>query len=80
MLQKHLRPFKYLSHLVHSNEALPDKITMLPISMDASSSAYQIMSYLLLKNDLAERTNLIRRKSKEKIFDLYSSLMVEKNK
>lgn len=70
MLQKHLRPFKYLSHLVHSNEALPDKITMLPISMDASSSAYQ--SYLLFKNDLAERTNLIRRKSKEKIFDLYS--------
>lgn len=30
-----------------------DRITMIPISMDASYSAYQIMSYFLFNKDLA---------------------------
>jgi hypothetical protein len=36
--------------------------TTLAISMDASDSAYQIMSYFLLNEELARKTNLISRR------------------
>lgn len=42
---------------------------------DASSSAYQIMSYFLLDVDLAKRTNLIP--TGEKIQDIFSFLLEE---
>jgi len=45
-----------------------------PISMDASSSAYQILSYFLLDEDLAQRTNLIGGDG-DTIQDLYTSLI-----
>jgi len=58
----------------------------IPISMDASSSAYQIMSNFLFHESLARRTHLLvdkkRRSLKEpeetlEIKDLYNSLMEE---
>lgn len=50
----------------------------LPLTQDASTSAYQIMSYLLLDLDLGKRTNLIyERDSYKKIEDLYASLLDE---
>ena len=56
-------PFQIMEHLMHlcgwSRSELTDR--SLPISMDASSSAYQIMSYFLLNVELgAKRTNLLR--------------------
>lgn len=46
--------------------------------MDASSSAYQIMSYFLVNHDLAKKTNLLTSEDeKELIRDLYSDLLIE---
>lgn len=41
-------PFQFLSRVVHAETPLKDQLTMIPVSMDASSSAYQIMSSFLL--------------------------------
>lgn len=45
-----------------------------PVTQDASASAYQIMSYLLLNKDMARRTNLLPSPDKNEIRDLYLSL------
>ena len=66
-------PFLFISMFLHSHINADYSIyTKIPISMDASSSAYQIMSYLLLNKDLAKRTNWI---SISSIQDLYGSLL-----
>jgi hypothetical protein len=46
--------------------------------MDASSSAYQIMSYLLLHEDLGMRTNLLLASvgSEHLLRDLYQDLLL----
>lgn len=49
----------------------------IPVSMDASSSAYQLMSYMLLNEDLAVKTNLIKLDESRDKFDLYSYLLEE---
>lgn len=77
LASKALNPFQLLSHLVYTCKPFDNQITMIPISMDASSSAYQIMSLLLSNKDLALRTNLIKYDSEDRINDLYSSFMVE---
>jgi DNA-directed RNA polymerase len=51
-------------------------LNRVPVSQDASASAYQIMSYLLLNVELGILTNLLPSKNGE-IQDLYSSLMDE---
>lgn len=48
----------------------------LPITQDAAASAYQIMSYLLLNEDMARKTNLIPHPD-GKIQDVYMSLLNE---
>jgi DNA-directed RNA polymerase len=66
-------PFQFISMFQHYSFNAEESIfANIPISMDASSSAYQIMSYLLFNKDLAKRTNLITGSS---IQDLYSSLL-----
>ncbi|EPS74139.1 hypothetical protein M569_00616, partial [Genlisea aurea] len=45
-----------------------------PISQDASASAYQIMSYFLLNEEMARRTNLIQN-SDGKIQDIYTNIL-----
>ena len=41
-------PFQFLSRVVHMDTPVKDQLTQIPVSMDASSSAYQIMSSFLL--------------------------------
>lgn len=51
-------------------------IKRLPITQDASASAFQIMSYFLLDEEMAKRTNLIPSESEE-IQDVYSFFLEE---
>lgn len=46
----------------------------IPITQDATASAYQIMSYLLLNEEMARRTNLIPH-PEGKIQDVYTYLL-----
>lgn len=46
---------------------------MVPITQDASASAYQIVLYLLLNEELAMRTNLIK-SPYNKIISIYTDI------
>ena len=54
-------PFQFLAKLFNIQNGNENLIAQIPIFQDASSSAYQLMSYFLLNRNLAERTNLIPR-------------------
>lgn len=64
-------PCQFVSNLV----GLPN-YCMQPITHDASASAYQLMSYFLLNENLAWRTNLIPNPHGE-IQDIYSNILYE---
>lgn len=67
-------PFQFLS-----KELCIDSVydyNRLPVSQDASASAYQIMSYLLLNEKIGMRTNLLP-SSDGQIQDLYKCLLEE---
>lgn len=64
------RPFQFFANII----GFSDNTT--PITQDASASAYQIMSYFLLDETIAMRTNLIP-SSDEKIQDIYSFILEE---
>ena len=67
------RPFQFLSNIT----GFQNKFFMnIPITQDASASAYQIMSYFLLDESLAKRTNLIP-SSDGNIQDIYSFILEE---
>lgn len=71
-------PFQFLAHVIGYILA-KNKLSLLsslPITQDASASAYQIMSYFLLDNTMAKRTNLIPSDDDE-IQDVYSFLLEE---
>ncbi|GLU24484.1 hypothetical protein SLE2022_404150 [Rubroshorea leprosula] len=72
--QEAKRPFQFLSNII----CIPNLnvITSIPITQDASASAYQIMSYFLLDETIANRTNLIP-SSDGKIKDVYSFILEE---
>lgn len=74
------RPFQFMAHLTRmmsfSNANKVADHTCMPITQDASASAYQIMSYFLLDETLAKRTNLIP-SSDGKIQDVYSFILEE---
>lgn len=67
-------PFQFLAkiHGLHSNNI--DILVNIPITQDASASAYQIMSYFMLDEKMAERTNLI---PSDAIQDIYSFFLDE---
>ncbi|KAL0290574.1 UNVERIFIED_CONTAM: putative DNA-directed RNA polymerase [Sesamum calycinum] len=67
------KPFQFIANVL-SLERKTDPSTI-PVTQDASSSAYQIMSYFLLDVELANRTNLIS--IDDKIHDLYTKLIEE---
>ena len=74
--RKAKRPFQFLANLtglLSNNDSILRRI---PITQDASASAYQIMSYFLLDETLAKRTNLIP-SSEDKINDIYSYFLLE---
>lgn len=73
-------PFQFLAKVL-SNERVSDLerirgLNRVPVSQDASASAYQIMSYLLLNAEMGMRTNLLPSPEKE-IQDLYLCLKDE---
>lgn len=70
-------PFQFLSHIVHIYTPFMDRVSMIPVSMDASSSAYQIMSYLLLDRELGIQTNLRKCDYLDRVYDLYDELLSE---
>ena len=78
--QKASDPFQFLAKFI-SNERVSccERIlglNRIPVTQDASASAYQIMSYLLLNVELGMRTNLLPSPSQE-IQDLYMCLKDE---
>lgn len=68
-------PYQFISKVITIEENNYNKIKkeQLPITQDASASAYQIMSYLLLDLDLAWQTNLIDFESNDNIQDIYGN-------
>jgi DNA-directed RNA polymerase len=69
-------PFQFLSRIVHMDTPIQDQLTMIPLSKDASSSAYQIMLGFLLDQKLAENTNLLKLDSSDRVYDLYDELLL----
>lgn len=65
-------PFQFLANItiLHSVQ-WKDWMAGIPIHKDASASAYQIMSYLLLDKEMAIQTNLISDSKEHKIYDIY---------
>ena len=59
------RPFQFLASIRGFVSNNTDLICNTPITQDASASAYQIMSYFLMDETLAERTNLIQSAKKD---------------
>nr|CBJ20748.1 hypothetical protein [Beta vulgaris subsp. maritima] len=53
-----------------------DQILSSPITQDASASAYQILSYFLLDDTLAKRTNLIPMDGDDRIQDVYNHIEI----
>ncbi|KVF21783.1 uncharacterized protein LOC112505269 [Cynara cardunculus var. scolymus] len=71
------RPFQFLSNIVLMELSKDNDSKMcIPITHDASASAYQIMSYFLMDECIARRTNLIPSENGE-IQDLYLCILNE---
>ena len=73
-------PYQFISKVLCIEDGKTDP-TKIPITQDASASAYQIMSYLLLDKHMANLTNLIpymdsnERLGGQKINDIYSYIL-----
>jgi len=65
-------PFQFIAKAL-CNDGVQE-YNRIPITQDAAASAYQIMSYLLLNEDMARRTNLIPHPD-GKIQDVYTYLL-----
>ena len=76
------RPFQYLSNIylfllsVSDLMSFVDLYNCVPVTQDASASAYQLMAYFLLDKNFAKLTNLFDTGSGE-IFDIYSHMRIE---
>lgn len=68
------KPFQYISSLYAVSNNEPNDICSIPITQDASSSAYQIMSFFLLDEQIARSTNLFPSLDGE-IQDIYSDFL-----
>lgn len=75
------RPFQYLSNCLLFFMACTNRLTFselfqsVPVTQDASASAYQLMAYFLLDNTFAIQTNLFY--TGKEIFDIYSHIRIE---
>ena len=57
---KSKNPYQFISNFMLLNkDTFAERVHTIPISMDASSSAYQIISCFLVDLDLAKKTNLL---------------------
>lgn len=68
------RPFQFLAFFLGINNNNNDFLANAPITQDGSASAYQIMAYFLMNNDIAMYTNLIRNREGE-ILDVYTLIL-----
>ncbi|PHU22097.1 hypothetical protein BC332_07204 [Capsicum chinense] len=64
--------FQFIDNVLSNNRV--EESTRVPITQDATASAYKIMSYLLLNKKMAKRTNLISHPDR-KIQDVYLYLL-----
>lgn len=69
-------PFQFIAFVIAILSNDKNNIIRMPITQDASASAYQIMSYFMLDETMAKRTNLIP-SSDGKIQDVYSFILDE---
>ncbi|XP_051115576.1 probable DNA-directed RNA polymerase [Andrographis paniculata] len=70
-------PFQFMAKiLLNEYDDKDESNRVTPISQDASSSAYQIMSYFLLNYEMARSTNLLS-SNDNKIKDLYTLMLEE---
>lgn len=69
-------PFQFLAKVIGLLNNKTEVLMNTPITQDASASAYQIMSYFLMDDLLAKRTNLIP-SSDGQIQDFYDFLLKE---
>lgn len=69
-------PFQFLSCFLPVFYSDIESIKRMPITQDASASAFQIMSYFLLDERMARKTNLIQ-SPKGEIQDIYTSILCE---
>nr|CAA71809.1 RNA polymerase [Beta vulgaris subsp. maritima] len=72
------RQFQFLSNTLLLLKVVPDDIEVMktvPVTQDASASAYQIMSYFLLDEELAFQTNLFN--TNGIINDIYSYIRLD---
>lgn len=67
-------PFQFIAKVLCYDTI--QEYNCVPITQDAAASAYQIMSYFLLNEEMAMRTNLIANPS-GKIYDVYMCLLYE---
>ncbi|KAL0310198.1 UNVERIFIED_CONTAM: putative DNA-directed RNA polymerase [Sesamum calycinum] len=65
-------PFQFIAKVLSKDDV--QEYDRIPISQDAAASAYQIMSYLLLNEEMARRTNLIPH-TDGKIQDVYTCIL-----
>jgi len=65
-------PFQFMAKALCNDGGF--EYNRIPITQDATASAYQIMSYLLLNEEMAKRTNLIPHPS-GKIQDVYTHIL-----
>lgn len=72
-------PFPFLSASIAIIAEDTETMFKIPINLDASASAYQIMSLFLLDLKMAKNTNLISRGDKDCIQDIYLSMLHELN-
>lgn len=85
LAQKASDPFQFLAKSLSSEQVTKEERSLswnrIQVTQDASASAYQIMSYLLLNKELGRQTNLLPpedgRKDELLIQDLYSSMRTE---
>lgn len=72
-------PFQFLSKVLSLHKSGCVCALQLPITQDASASAYQIISYLLLDHNFAVNTNLVPKAidedEKRKINDIYTHIL-----
>lgn len=67
-------PFQFMARVLSYDRA--EECKKLPITQDAASSAYQIISYFLLNEDMARKTNLMEDPDGQ-IQDVYLHLLEE---
>ncbi|KAK8945607.1 hypothetical protein KSP40_PGU003856 [Platanthera guangdongensis] len=75
LAEKAVDPFQFLA-MILCNHIISDS-NMIPVTQDASASAYQIMSSLLLHQEMARVLPSLT--SRKKIADVYMSLLVQES-